>query len=55
MAYKLMEDYGSRQFVVDTENEINTLPKSCQMGDFVLVIATGNVYVKNSQGEWVKL
>lgn len=55
MAYKKVDGYGSAQYVVDTEADITKLPVSCDMGDMVLVIETGNVYVKNSSGEWVKL
>ena len=55
MAYKKLEGYGSTQYVVDTEHDKTQLPKNCEMGDMVLVIETGYVYVKNSSGEWVKL
>lgn len=46
--------YGVKEFVCDTLDDLNTLPP-CQMGSVAIVIATAEVYMKNSKGEWVKL
>lgn len=42
-----------REFVCDTEADIAKLP-SCGCGCTALVIATGNVYIVNASGQWVK-
>ena len=55
MAYKTLDAYGQKQLVVDTEHDLDLLPKGYEMGSLALVIATGDVYVLNSHGEWVKL
>ena len=46
--------YGIKEFVCDAFDDLNTLPP-CQMGSSAIVIATAEVYMKNSKGEWVKL
>lgn len=40
-------------FTCDTVDDIATLPK-CLPGSQAVVIATGDLYVANSNGEWVK-
>lgn len=50
--------YGVSEFVADTKEDLAKLPRSCAMGSSCLVLQgeTGpEVYVKNSQGEWVIL
>lgn len=49
---KCVEDYV-REFVCDTEEDVATLPECCTKST-ALVVATGNVYVVNASGEWVK-
>ncbi len=46
--------YGIKEFVVDTYEDIKTLPE-CDMGSAVLVLSESNVYMKNSEGSWVML
>jgi hypothetical protein len=46
--------YGVNEYVCDTTEDLTHLPR-CGMGSTALVIATGEVYMKNSYGEWVKL
>ena len=46
--------YGIKELVCDTVEDLKTLP-SCQMGSSVLVIEDATVYMKNGEGEWVKL
>jgi len=50
--------YGLKQFVVDTESEIATLPTvdpTLVPGSTAFVIATSNTYMLNNQRSWVKL
>lgn len=43
-------------YVVDEFADIETqVPKDALMGTYVLVISTGEVYMKNSFGEWKEL
>ena len=49
---KCVEDYV-REYVCDTEADIANLPKCCTKST-ALVVETGNVYVVNASGEWVK-
>ena len=46
--------YGVNEYVCDTANDLATLPR-CSMGSVAIIISTGEVYMKNSQNEWVKL
>ena len=46
--------YGLKEFVCDTPEDLKTLP-ACQMGSSCIVISTGEVYMLNSEKEWVKL
>lgn len=48
-AYNLME------YVVDTEDDIKSLPKEVAMGSSAFVINTGEVYMLNGKKEWVKI
>lgn len=42
-----------RKFVCDTEADIVDLP-SCSIGSMATIINTGDVYVVNGNGKWVK-
>lgn len=44
-----------REYVVDTPDDIATLPESDPFGSVALVISTGDIYMKNSSGEYHKL
>lgn len=59
MAFKIVKNdqdisYGVKELVCDTAEDIKNLPV-CAMGSICLVIATGEVYMINSEKEWVKL
>lgn len=43
----------SEQFVLDTEDDVKALPMCCA-GSTALVCSTGNVYIVNASGQWVK-
>lgn len=46
--------YGIKQFVVQTIEELNTLPP-CEMGSTAFVEVNQTKYMKNSAGEWKKI
>ena len=46
--------YGIKEFVVDKYEDIETLP-DCDMGSAVIVLSESEVYMKNSEGSWVRL
>lgn len=47
--------YGIVEFVCDSPDEIESLPRGAEMGSTCIVISTSEVYMKNGVGEWVKL
>ncbi|MBO5969328.1 MAG: hypothetical protein J6S14_12610 [Clostridia bacterium] len=60
MAYKLIkEEYcpyvnaERREYLCDTDADFANLPESCT-GSAAVSAATGNVYVENASGAWVK-
>lgn len=46
--------YGLKEFVVDTAADLAAIPP-CIQGSVALDISTSEVYMKNGDGEWVKL
>lgn len=46
--------YGIKEFVCDTNEDLKNLP-DCDMGSSAIVIEPSSVYLKNSQGEWIKI
>ena len=46
--------HGIKEFACDTVEDLATLPQ-CKMGSTAFVIATSEIYMINSKGEWVKL
>lgn len=43
----------SKEFILDTEDDVRALPQCCA-GSTALVCSTGNVYIVNASGRWVK-
>lgn len=43
------------EFVCDTAQDVQSLPTNAPFGSTALVIATGDIYIKNSSGTWVKI
>ena len=41
------------EFIADTETDVSSLPQ-CKPSSTALVCATGNVYIVNASGQWVK-
>lgn len=46
--------YKIKEFACDTVEDLEKLP-NCAMGSTAIVIATTEVYMKDSSGKWVKL
>lgn len=60
MAWKLIDirvnpltNKKHREYICDTDADFESLPKA-HAGDTAVSAATGNVYVVNATGEWVK-
>lgn len=47
--------YNVVEFVLDTINDIPNLPTDVSAGSTAFVISTGDCYMFNSEGSWVKL
>ena len=47
--------YGLKEYVVDSEDDIDLLPLDCPMGSSAFVIQTGDMYMMNGNHEWVKI
>ena len=50
MAYTIsgqagVTSYGVMEFVVNTEDDVATVPTNCESGSTIFVIETGNVYM----------
>lgn len=46
------DDY-TYEYLCDTEEDVSNLPTCCT-GSTALVCDTGNVYIVNASGQWVK-
>ena len=44
--------HGIKEFVLDTQNDLENLPVDVQAGSKAYIIETGMSYILNSQGEW---
>ena len=58
--YKIIAENGETkkdiyELVVDTPEDMAELPRHFGAGSTVIVISTAEVYMKNLEGEWVKL
>lgn len=47
--------YNIYEFVCDTPDDLISLPKDCGVGSTAFIISTGDLYMINSNKEWVKL
>lgn len=45
--------YGVKEYILDTKQELATVPMDCAMGSAAIIIEDGSTYVLNGQGEWV--
>lgn len=58
--YKIIKSNGDTthdiiEYAIDGPEDIDKLPHTSGMGSVAIVISTGEVYMKNSKGEWVKI
>lgn len=54
-AISVDNDNNYKEFIVDTEADIEKLPTTRYFGSCALCIETGDVYVLNTKGVWTKL
>lgn len=47
--------YDVNSYVCDTEDDVTLLPTKVSMGSTAFVIETSNIYMLNSNKEWVKV
>lgn len=47
--------YNVDEFVIDTPEDLETLPKRSAMGSTALCLSNSMVYVKDGKGEWKAL
>lgn len=59
MAYKLVDETycpyardNRKEFICDTDADIESLPNCC-VGSTAVSIESGNVFIVNTNGEWV--
>lgn len=62
MAYKLINSIFSaqandfiREFVVDSEADVNILPLSCAGSTAIVAEENGAIFIANTRGEWRKI
>ena len=42
-------------FIIDTDEDAASLPETCGSGSTAISCASGNVFIVNASGAWVKL
>lgn len=47
--------YDLKEYIVDTVEDIKTLPYDAGAGSSCFVMETADIYLKNNYGEWVKI
>ena len=57
MAYNILSQngevqYGVNEFVIDSPEDLKKLPDKTAMGSSALCLSNGEVYMKDSSGEW---
>ena len=55
---KVLEEVKTWEYILDTPEdlkELQELGKSCDAGSTAFIISTTEVYMKNGQGEWIKI
>lgn len=62
MAYKIIDkqycafaDDYRYEYVVDSDDDIASLPKACVGSTAIVAAENGNIYMTNTSGEWRKL
>lgn len=57
MAYQLVStngqvQYNINEYVIDTPEDLNKLPKNCAMGSQALCLSNGSIYMKDGTHTW---
>lgn len=47
--------YGIQEFVIDKDEDKDILPIDIPMGSMALSIESGNVFILNSQDDWINI
>lgn len=47
--------YGIQKFIVDTEEDVEFLPKTAKPGSSALVIGSSTLYILNHEKNWKKM
>ena len=60
MAYKMIStngqvQYGVDEYVIDSPEDLEKLPKKSAQGSAALCTENGAVYMKDSKGEWKEI
>ena len=60
MSYQMIStngqtQYGIDEYVIDSPDDLETLPLRSKMGSTALCLSDGSVYVKDSKGQWKEI
>lgn len=60
MSYKMTStngqvQYDVNEYIIDTPEDLKSLPVKCAMGSAALCLSNGSVYIKDSTGEWKEI
>ena len=48
-------DFDWEEYVIDSPDDVTNLPTQCGWGSRAICISTGNIYILNSNKNWVLL
>lgn len=48
-------DFDWEEYIIDTSSDVVDLPTTCGWGSRAICISTGDIYILNSNKEWVTL
>lgn len=46
------QGYGIKEYILDTQDDLDNLPVTDKAGSTAFIISTSQVYMINSKGEW---
>lgn len=52
---KRENQYGVKEFVCDTLDDIPNLPTNVGAGSSAIVASTGDIFISDSQGKWYQI
>lgn len=47
--------YGIKEFILDSVDDIPSLPTNIKVGSSALIISTGELYIFNGEKQWVEI